>query len=175
MANKVRKIGLNSEDIKKTIESLQKMQKEMDSLKKEIEDILTDAVNYCQSITPIGTTEGDHLRYNTYWEKTSKGYRLVQEGDNVAYVEFGTGLAELDVTHPKATEFGWTYGVGPNIFETREGRTGWFFPSVEEGAMKWKFTQGQKANMQMYKTALYLEKRLNKQIRMKMKKVRDWW
>lgn len=175
MANKVRKIGLNSQDIKKSIQSLQKMRQEITSFPKDIEDILTEAVKYCQSITPIGDGNGDHLRYNTYWEKTSKGYRIVQEGDNVTYIEFGTGVAKYDLVHPKSTQFGWAYGIGPHIFDTRDGRTGWFFPSFEEGKMKWKFTEGHKANMQMYKTALWLEKRLNTEVKMKMKRVMDQW
>lgn len=175
MVNKVRKISLDSKDIQETIRDLQNMKSQLNSLPENIEEILDEAVRYCQSLTPISDNQGNHLRYNTYWQKTSKGYRIVQEGEGVTYVEFGTGLAKLDVTHPKATEFGWAYGVGSHIFTTKGGKTGWFFPTEEAGKMTFKFTEGQKANMQMYKTALWLEKKLNIEVKMTMKRVKDLW
>lgn len=175
MANKIRKIGLNTQDIKKTIQALETIKKEINSFPSDIEDILTEAVTYCQQITPISSNNGDHLANNTYWEKTSNGYRIVQEGDNVAYVEFGTGVKNTGTPHPQSANFGWKYGIGPTIFTRVDGKTGWFFPSNEEGTIKWKFTEGQKPNQQMYRTSLWLEKRLNAEIKMKMKKVKKQW
>lgn len=175
MANKVRKIALDVGEIDKEIRRLEEIQKRISSLPDNIEDILTEAVAYCESITPIGWGT-NHLAYNTYWEKTPTGYRIVQEGDNVAYVEFGTGTAKLDVTHPEATKFGWAYGIGPSIFQASEGRVGWFFPKEgENGQTRWYFTEGQRANMQMYKTAQWLEKRLNAQIQMTARWVKSKW
>ena len=175
LANKVRKIGLNTKDIQNVIKDLKSIEKEVNSLPKDIENILDEAVNYCQSITPISDKDGNHLRYNTYWEKTPTGYRIVQEGDSVAYVEFGTGVAKYDVTHPKSTQFGWAYGVGSHIFITKEGKTGWFYPTNVEGKNTFRFTEGQKANMQMYKTGIWLEKRLGVMVKMKMKRVNENW
>ena len=175
LANKVRKISLDTNEINKEIKRLQEIKNKVSSFPKDIEDILTEAVNYCMSITPIGWGE-NHLAYNTYWEKTPNGYRIVQEGDNVAYVEFGTGMAALDVTHPEATKFGWAYGVGPHIFVTDEGKTGWFFPKMnEQGVTRWYFTEGQRANMQLYKTAQWLEKRLNTEVKMTARWVKSKW
>lgn len=174
LANKVRKIGLNSKDIQDAINDLKSIKQDISSLPENIEDILDEAVRYCQSLTPISDKQGNHLRYNTYWEKTSTGYRIVQEGENVAFVEFGTGAVGTGSPHDKASTFGWAYGVGKHIFTTKSGRRGWFFPT-DESYTSFRFTEGQKANMQVYKTGIWLEKRLNQEIKMTMKRVNDKW
>lgn len=182
---KTRKISLDRSEISKAIQDLKSMKKEINSLPNDIEDILTQAVSYCQSITPISDKNGNHLRYNTYWEKTSKGYRIVQEGDHIAYVEFGTGAVGKAHPHESSEmidKVGWQYGVGNHIFTTSDGKTGWFYPTGEEYISKtgkksqvYKFTEGQPANMQMYKTALWLEKKLGQRINIVIDKaVRKW-
>lgn len=165
----IRKISLDTDEIKKAITDLKNLKKNIEKkTDTAIEEVMTDAVKYCQSLTPISDNQGNHLRFNTYWEKTTKGYRLVQEGDHIAYVEFGTGVIGKSSPHVEAGKFGWQYGVGSHIFETKDGKTGWFFPtgeiytSVKTGvsSQKYKFTQGQPANMQVYKTGLWLEEKL---------------
>lgn len=168
-----RKISLDSQEIKKAITDLKKIKKNITKKTDEtIENLLDEAVKYCQSLTPISDNQGNHLRFNTYWEKTAKGYRIVQEGDNIAYVEFGTGMVGASSPHEDAGSLGWKYGVGPHIFTTKNGKTGWFFPTGEsytslktgKSSQVYKFTQGQKANMQMYKTAVWLTERLGVQV-----------
>lgn len=176
MANKVRKVPLDPKEIQKTIRDLKKMQKELNALPSDIEEILDEAVAYCKSITPISDKDGNHLRDNTYWEKTPKGYRIVQEGEGVAFVEFGTGEVGELFPHEKAGNFGWVYGVGEHIFTTKDGKRGWFFPTDgEDGAKTFRFTEGQPANMQMYKTSLWLKEKLNARIRMRMERVKNIW
>lgn len=168
-----RKISLDRNEIRKAIKDLENIEKNIDTkTDAAIEEIMTEAVKYCQSLTPISDNQGNHLRLNTYWEKTPNGYRLVQEGDHIAYVEFGTGSVGRSNPHEEAGNFGWQYGIGPQIFQTKDGRTGWFFPtgemytSLETGtsSQKYKFTQGQPANMQVYKTGLWLAEKLGAEI-----------
>ena len=165
---KVRKIGLDRQAIKKAIQDLQQMKNEVNALSgPAIEEILTEAVNYCRSITPISDKEGNHLADNTYWEKTPNGYRIVQEGEHVAYVEFGTGVVGRNNPHDSQealNEVGWQYGSGKTIFTTKDGKTGWFYPEDAERKHR-KFTEGQPANMQMYRTALWLEERLGVKVK----------
>lgn len=174
MANKVRKISLDRDDIKKTIQDLSRMSKEIKSLPNNIENILDQAVDYCRSITPVSDKQGNHLRDNVYWEKTPTGYRIVQEGENVLYVEFGTGEKGEKNPRPNGIGYGWEYGVGKHIFTTVDGRRGWFYPT-DETYTSFKFTQGQPANMQMYKTARWLEKKLKTEVKITMEKVKAFW
>lgn len=182
---KTRKIGLDRNEISKAIQDLKSMKKEISSLPDDIEDILDQAVSYCQSLTPISDKNGNHLRYNTYWEKTSTGYRIVQEGDYIAYVEFGTGVRGKNNSYEDKDilgAIGWEYGVGKHIFTTKDGRNGWFYPTGEEYISKtgnrsqvYKFTEGQPANMQMYKTALWLEEKLGQRINLVIDKAVNKW
>lgn len=64
-------------------------------------------------------------------------------GDNYAlFVEYGTGVVGAASSHPKAGEMGWQYAIGEQIFTTRDGRTGWIYPTKEGG---FRFTEGQPA------------------------------
>lgn len=170
----IKKISLDKKEIQKAINDLKSIQKDISStLPSNIESILDEAVEYCKSITPIG--DGDkHLVDNTYWEKTSTGYRIVQEGDNVAFVEFGTGVVGEASPHVGAGQFGWQYAVGSSIFVTKNGRIGWVYPTNDSGT-SFKFTEGQKANMQMYRTKIWLEEKLNQELSLTMKRVSSKW
>lgn len=169
---RIKKISLNSNDINRSIRELKQIKTNIENT--NIEDILDDAVKYCVSMTPISDYEGNHLAFNTYWVKTPNGYRIVQEGENVAFVEFGTGVKGANNSHPNTNKFGWVYGIGSHIFETKNGKTGWFFP-INENKTSYKFTEGQKASMQMYKTALYLRERLGVEVKTKLERVISKW
>ena len=65
------------------------------------------------------------------------------KGDNYAlFVEYGTGFDGFRDPHPEAAEMGWNYGVGDNIFNTKDGRVGWFYPT-DDGT--YRFTEGQES------------------------------
>lgn len=169
---KVRKIPLENNAIQNAIRDLKQIKNEIVSI--NIEDLLDEAVKYCMSLTPLSDNQGNHLKYNTYWVKTSNGYRIVQEGENVTYVEFGTGVKGGNSPHPETRTYGWVYGVGPHIFETKDGRTGWFFP-LDGNKISYRFTEGQPANMQMYKTGLWLKERLHNNVKMKVERAISKW
>lgn len=171
---KTRKISLNSNDIKKAIRDLQQMKKNIETLPTNIESILDEAVTYCKSITPISDKGGNHLADNTYWTKTPTGYRITQEGENVLFVEFGTGVVGENSPHDKASDYGWIYGTGEHIFTTKDGKRGWFFPLDNTGTQI-RFTQGQVANMQMYKTSLWLKERLQVEVKMVLNREVSKW
>lgn len=163
---KHRVISLNTNDIKKTVRDLRHIKKSIDSdVPKVIQTLLDEAVNYCKDLTPISENGGAHLRDNVYWIKTGRGYRIVQEGENALYVEFGTGVVGTSSPHPSTGKIGWAYGVGKHIFTTKDGKRGWFYPVNGEGK-EIEFTEGQVANMQMYKTGLWLQARLKTRVKM---------
>lgn len=66
-------------------------------------------------------------------------------GDNYAlFVEYGTGIVGGGSPHPEASEAGWSYAVGNKIFETKDGRVGWIYPT-KEGSFR--FTEGMEARL----------------------------
>lgn len=64
---------------------------------------------------------------------------------NLAYakfVEFGTGVTGSENSHPKSSEFGWSYDVNEH------GEKGWFY-KASDGNVYW--TEGQVAHQFMYR------------------------
>lgn len=159
---------LDSSSIKETINVLKQMQNDLNKIPNEIESILNEAVLYC-------VRESGNFKANTYWKKTENGYQIVQEGEGVLYVEFGTGSKGAASPHPEHQELGMNdYNSGGTIFTTKDGRTGWFYPT-DSTQKEWKFTEGQPARMQMYKTARWLEERLGTQVKLTVKKAVNRW
>lgn len=92
---------------------------------------------------------GELISAVSYPERVAPGmYRISLRvnngsGDNYAlFVEFGTGPKGAGAQHPEAGMMGWDYDVGSNIFDTKDGRRGWFYPK-DDGT--YRFTEGQKA------------------------------
>lgn len=157
--------------LKSKANALKKISNGVSMTDKEIESILDEAIAYCASLTPSGTRGGAKTPIDTFWERTENGYRVVQQGESVMYLEYGTGTKGEESPHDMY-ETEWVYNIGTHIFTTKDGRKGWFFPDTPT---TWKFTQGQKANMQMYKTAIFLSERLHTEIIRKRKWAKSQW
>ena len=76
------------------------------------------------------------------------GYKIVVNGESVAFVEFGAGVT-YGYGHPQAAEF----GVGPGTYPDGKGHwndpKGWWIPKDKGGG----HTYGNPPNMPMYNTA----------------------
>ena len=173
MASVKRTVQLDRREIQSLIKDLKKLKKDIPKVvDKEIAKLLDEAVEYCKKITPVSDNKGNHLVDKTYWEITDTGYRIVQEGEHVAFVEFGTGVVGEKSGHPAGDTVDWKYASGKHVFTTKDGRKGWFFPTGEmytsmitgKTSEVHKFTQGQEAHMQMWKTAEFISERLGKRI-----------
>ena len=168
MVENTKKIELSSDNIKDTIKRLRELRKEIQKIPENMDEIMNDAVNFC-----VQQTGNFAPHCNTYYIRTSKGYRIIQEGRGVVFVEFGTGVVGENAEHnPMQSRFGFVHNVGETIKELPDGRVGWFFPK-DDGS--WRFTQGQPARMQMYRTGEYLKERLDKEIKYKVgEAVKKW-
>lgn len=167
---KIRTISLSTKEIQDTIKELRRIKSELQNYPSDIESTLDQAVEYCKSLTP-----SESLRNSTYWEKTGTGYRIVQEGDGVAYVEFGTGVVGKEAEHhPLHGEMGMYEhdSVEGHKFIAPDGRRAWAYPKKEGG---WGMTSGQPAHMQMYKTGQWLEEKLGVAVSMSIDKVVKNW
>ena len=78
--------------------------------------------------------------------------------DHVAFVEFGTGVVGQQSPHTNGeylSKASWGYATGQKIFTTKDGKTGWIYPTDDGG---FRFTEGMKSRPFMYQTALELQK-----------------
>ena len=78
--------------------------------------------------------------------------------DHAAFVEFGTGVVGLSNPHKNGeylSKASWAYATGRTIFTTKDGRTGWYYPT-DDG--EYRFTEGMKSRPFMYETALELQR-----------------
>ena len=78
--------------------------------------------------------------------------------DHVAFVEFGTGVVGKASPHKNGeylAKASWGYATGPKIFTTKNGKTGWIYPTDDGG---YRFTEGMKSRPFMYETALELQR-----------------
>lgn len=88
---------------------------------------------------------------------TNTGYVKVAS-DHAAFVEFGTGIKGYIDPHKNGeylSKASWDYGSGKTIFNTADGRVGWYFPL---GDGTWRFTEGMPSRPFMYETSLLLQR-----------------
>ena len=78
--------------------------------------------------------------------------------DHAVFVEFGTGVVGMNNPHKNGeylSKASWAYATGRTIFTTKDGRTGWYYPT-DNG--EYRFTEGMKSRPFMYETALELQR-----------------
>lgn len=114
---------------------------------------------------------------NVYYENLGGGIsRVVADGEQVAYIEFGTGrVGEGSYPDTHLPQQGvpltgdWKYYY-PSQYKRKSkstGEEGWFHKF--EGDEKARFLKGQKAGMQMYKTSQRLKTEMVTIIKNKLK------
>lgn len=91
----------------------------------------------------------------TVEDTNSGGYKIVVNGETVAFVEFGAGVT-YGYGHPQAGQF----GVGPGTYPSGKGHwndpKGWWIPRDKGGG----HTYGNPPNMPMYNTAADLRREM---------------
>ncbi len=77
---------------------------------------------------------------------------LVNQGEDVAFIEFGTGMMGQQSPHPLAGEAGWEYYTPTRYKRSVGGRKGWFYKNKLTGELT--FTQGMIGTKAMYEARL---------------------
>ena len=136
-------------DLKTTINSMEK------SLPEKLARVgLSEAQ---QASITIGASGVDGNTLGSYFvSTTSNGAELVNQGADVAYIEYGTGMMGQQSSHPDAGKVGWQYYVPTKYKRTVGGMKGWFYKNKLTG--KLTFTQGIVGTKAMYKAALAMRK-----------------
>jgi len=77
---------------------------------------------------------------------------ISQSGDQVAYLEYGTGEQGAANKHPEYKVAGWHYGSGKNIRRMKNGKLMWRYYDKLKG--HWRITNGIPAQKQVLRAAL---------------------
>lgn len=88
--------------------------------------------------------------------KNGKGGRVIMQGENAIYDEFGTGEYGAENPHPMKSQFALNdYNSGPIVSKNinKKGRHYWFY---------YGYTEGIPSGKQMYNTLQYLRKEKSK-------------
>lgn len=100
-----------------------------------------------------GITDLDGNAPGTVSTSVSGSHATVsQSGDQIAYLEYGTGEQGTDSKHPEYKAAGWHYGSGKNIRRMKNGKLMWHYYDK----LKWhcRITNGIPAQKQVFKAAL---------------------
>lgn len=81
---------------------------------------------------------------------------LVNQGEDVAFIEFGTGMMGQQSPHPLAGEAGWEYYTPTRYKRSVGGRKGWFYKNKLTGELI--FTEGMVGTKAMYEARLEIFK-----------------
>lgn len=79
--------------------------------------------------------------------------KVFEKGDQIAFLEYGTGEQGATSPHPKAAEAGRKYNVGPYIHKMKNGKMMWHYRDKLRGG-HWRTTNGIPAQKQVLKAAL---------------------
>ena len=160
MARQISFNPLSVSDINKAIKDLMEYKKELNEkidifVKKLAEkgvEIAKDKVTSYQAIDTGELLDSITLKAGDV-VKNGSTYYIYTDCNYASFVEFGTGVVGED-TYPKEfpEDVNWNYASGTCVFTTKDGRTGWYYPT-EDG---YRFTEGMESRPFMTETAIML-------------------
>ncbi|WP_312694115.1 hypothetical protein [Caproiciproducens sp.] len=100
-----------------------------------------------------GITDPDGNAPGTVSADISGSHATVsQSGDQIAFLEYGTGEQGEASKHPEYQTAGWRYGSGKNIRKMKNGKMMWHYYDRLRG--HWRITDGLPAQKQVFRAAL---------------------
>ena len=155
-------IRLDPNSIAEAIKELNQYKKDVENKAKQLVQRLVDlGANVARvKIVEMGAYYSGELLSGVggYFSPILNAGWVKVTNDHAAFVEFGTGVVGQSNPHRNGeylSKASWAYATGRTIFTTRDGRTGWFYPT-ESG--EYRFTEGMKSRPFMYETALQLQR-----------------
>lgn len=163
-------ISLNRSSLDRAIREIRECQRQLTEAMNALVQELADqgaqvAKMQVASFEAVDSGKLLHSIYGYYDPDSRIGY-VIAGAAHAFYVEYGTGPVGESSPHPEAGKAGWDYNIGPNIFETKDGRVGWIYKSGSDdtfsddelsGGGAWVFTSGQPSRPFMYNTLVWLE------------------
>lgn len=112
------------------------------------EKLGSEAQQVMEELVPNVTIDGNLIGVVTR-EVLTDGQRVSYEGDDVAYIEFGTGIVGAESPYPTANSLGWDYDINLH------GWDGWYYTHKETGNKE--HSVGMPPIMPVYETAQRIE------------------
>lgn len=148
------------------VEGCAEIIKQLNSLKSAVKNMEEDLPEYLARVgldsaeattAAVGASSLDGNQLGGFYIlDKSDSVELVNQGDDVAYIEFGTGIMGAQSAHPHAGEAGWEYYVATPYKRTVGGIKGWFYKNKLTGQLT--FTQGMVGTKAMYNAYLDIVK-----------------
>lgn len=167
---KNKNFNLNTNSISSLISDLENLSKNIDDMSKQItDDVSKLGFNKLCSEYGHRVKDANIIDINVIREPTSNGYRIMSQGRDVIYEEFGTGDKGEQSPHPDKSKYNLNdYNSGSFILDVddahnqdylgilaQNGITSGKYWIYRKGGKK-HLTQGVPAGMEMYKTGKYL-------------------
>lgn len=152
------KANLSVSSLDKLLSELREYQKKIEQAPARIVENLADfGENQIQrGIQSIIDRDGNYLAKAGSYVFGGAGLAYM-EGDQAAYLEYGTGVVGKNSPHPQANEAGWQYNTGKTI----NPKTGdWSYWDSVKG--KYIHTKGIPAQMPVFNAALEMRKQVVK-------------
>lgn len=113
------KANLSAASLDALLDNLKAYQAKVEDAPRKIVESLADygKEQIAQGINGIRDKDGNYLAAAGSYV-FGEGGAAYMEGDQAAYLEYGTGIAGQGSPHPKADEAGWEYNTGPTISRT---------------------------------------------------------
>lgn len=119
--------------IRDMLDYLNSVNRSLDSFSK---DVATRSADYAESqinkrLSGMDLDENSAGVVMSTVSSTSNGAKAVVShvGDDVAYLEFGTGMVGKQSPHPLSPQYNWEYYIDTVFKKTVKGRAGWWFNS----------------------------------------------
>ena len=169
--SKTKNFNFNTDSISTLIADLENLSKNINDMGKTITyDIAAIGFGNLYNEYANRIKDPNIVDINIGIEPTTNGHRIVSQGRDVIYEEFGTGDRGEQSPHPDKHKYGLNdYNSGPYILDVadvgnqdmldilaRNGITSGKFWSYRKGG-KTHLTQGIPAGMEMYRTSKYLK------------------
>lgn len=121
------KININLFDPKSIDNAIKEIERYRDNLHKACEEIARRLAEIGAEVVKQSYSITDEL-VNVEPVKTETGYAIIAKGENVVFLEFGTGIFTEDYEHPNATGLP---NIAPGSWSQTEGK-GHFIPGEHE-------------------------------------------
>lgn len=146
---------LSVSSLDQLLSNLKAYKKKVDEAPEKITARLAEIGEQAINANIAGITDLDGNAPGTVSVDIDGAHAMVsQVGEQIAYLEFGTGTQGANSPHPLAGDAGWQYNSGEHIRPTKNGKMMWrYYDNLKD---HWRITDGIPAQRQVLEAALLM-------------------